>query len=344
MLTSRFCFTALSLLLTLSSAQADPVVPAVITPVGGKVEQGWFFYDDPVKQAEVEQALIKAVTPSADLPPDDKPKPAPCKQAATWTAACGFVDPGQDFAWQSQERDALLQHMILAPTDQVAVEAFQHYNKWVVDKALLASKTWNWNVIQHPELDPRVATPINATGLLIAVNLTNSRAPDIYRFIAQNGGMLFFFTRDDCSYCHDMAQAVHGFVMSSGIPTYDASIKGACVAGFDKEHCLPAAESYGPATVLQISVVPALVLYMPKDTWIKLATGMTTTQKVEDRLLNFFIAWRSAVSHGIAGQNSTAPVDFDPAHTPNLGSGLAAGVGPATLPTESDIKSILFGK
>lgn len=320
-------------------ADASSAAPATTRTGAGNVERGWFFYDDPANP--VDQALVKAVTPPADMPKDTKPKPPGCKSASTWTASCGFVDPGKDFAWQAAERDALLHQMILAPSDQAAVEDFQRYNKWVIDKATLAAKTWQWNTIQHPNLDPRVSTPISQSGLLMADTLRGTRAPDIYKWIKADGGMLFYFSRADCPYCHDMAQPFAQYATGTGIPTYDASIYGDCVRPFDTAHCLPPAQAYTPAGLLQVTVVPAVILYLPPNTWIRLATGFTTSQHIEDRLVNFFTAWRTAVVRGEDSQNGTAPVDFDPSHTPALGVGIGPGVGESKLPTANDIKQLL---
>lgn len=333
-------FTGASSLFSRAAVAGDTSSTVAADP--NRVDRGWFFYDDPVKQKQVEQDLVTAVAPPANLPPDNKPKPDHCKKASTWAADCGFVDPGKNFAWQSAERDALLQQMVLNPVDQSAVEAFQHYNKWVMDKALLVAKTWHWNTIQHPDLDPRVSTPISQSGLLMADTLRGTRAPDIYKWIAANGGMLFYFTRADCPYCHDMAGSFSQFAEQTGIPTYDASIYGNCVKPFDGSHCLPPDQSYGPAGVLNVSVVPAVILYLPSNTWIRLATGFTTSQHIEDRLVNFFTAWRTAVVRGLSSQNGTAPVDFDPTHAPDLGVGIGAGAGTANIPTANDIKSLLF--
>jgi hypothetical protein len=323
-------------------------VPTVAVVPGAdlqhRAEKGWFFYQDPEKEKAAEAAMAKAVAPPAVLPPEG-PKPDSCKEAKTWKPSCGFVDPGKSFAWQSQERDALLQQMIMSPADQKGVEAFQRYNKWVVDKAVLAAKTWEWNRTQHPDLDPSEVAPISEFGLALAQNLKETNSDAIFKYIVKNGGMLFYFTREGCSFCHKMALGVHRIALKTGIPLYDASIEGACVDNFDASHCLPPAKSLGPATLLKVTVVPALILYLPDNTWIRVGNGLTDDETVIGRIVNFFIAWRTAVLRGLPGDNGTAPVDFDPKHAPDLGVGVTAGVGGAAqAATEADIKHILFDK
>jgi conjugal transfer pilus assembly protein TraF len=328
--------------LCVASAYAAP--PTVSVTPGDElhhdVEQGWFFYKDPAKTEAIPD--INNGLPASELPAD-KPKPKPCLSAKTWTPACGFVDPGKDFDWQSTQRDALLQQMVMSPGDQKEVEAFQRYNKWVVDKAVEAGNTWYWNMTQHPDLDPSVSAPISSFGLNMASGIAANNSKEIMSYIAKQGGLLVYFTRDDCSYCHMMAPGVARIAADTGIPTYDATLDGKCVPGFTGEHCLSDQVSLAPAKALKVTTVPSLFLYIPDNTWIRVASGITADDEVKGRIVNFFAAWRTAIAQGMSSSvDGQPPVDFNPNHMPSLGSGVGAGVSDSTLPTQSDIKKLLF--
>lgn len=302
-----------------------------------KARQGWFFYRDPKKDEKKSPPPPTPPAPAASTPQvvtaplvvvgrpaskEDKEKL--CKQKDSWTQDCGFVDPGDDFEFQAKQRDILLQQMSLRPDVPEAVEAAQRYMKWVVGRASMAANMWYFNMTQKPELDPTVKNPISEVGIALATRVTQATQGEYFRLIQEEGGKLFFFSRDDCSYCHVQAPYTQRVARTMGLELINVPLDGKCLEGFSGETC---ADNIKPEqyTKLDVSIVPTLYLYVPSNTWLRLATGVSSDTTVLANTVNFFSAYRAAMLAGLDNGNGVRPsVSFDPAIR-----GQATGVAPA---------------
>lgn len=300
-----------------------------------EAEKGWFFYKGPVKPDEPELS-------AAANKPQQKKKEDPCKEPAKWKPSCGFIDPGSDFAFQEKQRDALMQNMVMNPASSKAVEDFQFYNKWVVDKATAAANMWQYNLAQNPNLDPAVNAPISQFALQLATDVKKAESQDIYEYLAANG-MLLYFTRSDCVYCHAMADLAKDLGSETGIPLWNISLDKKCLNGF-QDKCLTSPESIRPAQALQVATVPTIFLYVKPNTWIRVSTGVVPLNTIKGRIVSFVTAYRAAVLAGAGHADGGRPaVDFT--KVDSLG-GNAKGVssGPETkaaLPTSDEMERIL---
>jgi conjugal transfer pilus assembly protein TraF len=316
---------------------ALPVLADV--PPGREVFQdgakGYWFYREPPKPEPTPEQPTSTPVPG---PNQERPKPS-CAKAETWTPSCGFVDPGMDFSFQEKQRDALMQRMTLAPDDSSVVEAFQRYNKWVVGQSIKAAQMWQWNLTQRPDLDPGVQAPISSFALGLVANMNDASSKSVWKYIADSGGFLVAFTRSDCVYCSHMLPSLLRVQKTTGIPLHIAPIDGQCYKEVDPQRCLPAKTAFEAARVLQVSLVPALFLYVPENTWIRVATGMSTDTTIQSRISNFFAAYRTGLAKGIVGSGSTPGVSFD-SHTLGLTPGSA---GATPVPTEAELRGLLKG-
>jgi conjugal transfer pilus assembly protein TraF len=65
--------------------------------------------------------------------------------------------------------------------------------------------------------------------------------------------------------------------------------------------------------ILDVKIVPALYLYVPSSTWIRLGTGVMTDQTIIANTVNFFSAYRAAMLAGLDNSKGARPtVTFDP--------------------------------
>lgn len=329
----------LLLLLAFStSALAQEAMQSVRPGDELKVEgaRGYWFYKEPVKD------LPLAVEPTPEAAPskENPKKTNPCLSVATWTANCGFVNPKNSFEFQAKQRDELMQQMALNPDSAKAVESFQRYNKWVVEQGVKAAQMWQYNMVQNPDLDPSVAAPISAVGLALVSSANNASAVEIWRVIAESGGFLVMFTRDDCPYCHSSLPLVARVSTETGIPAYVAPLDGKCFKDVPAEACLPGDVSYASGVALQATLVPAVFLYVPDQTWIRVATGVVTSETMKSRISNFFAAYRSGVAKGLASESGSPAVSFGGQAGIQQGAkGTAEGV---RMPTEAEIKDLLL--
>jgi hypothetical protein len=325
-----------------AAEQGTPAAAVETVPVtpGAELNQtpakkGWFWYLDPKKKTDEDDEPAPASEPVAAPPqPSSQPlvvvaTPASaasatsviipgndsdhhCEKQDTWEAKCGFVDPGDNFAFQAKERDILLQEMSLTPDQPDAVEAAQRYMKWVVGKATMAANMWYFNMVQHPDLDPTVKNPISQVGIALATRIDKASQIEYFDLIREEGGVLFFFSRDDCAYCHEQAPFTQRVAKSMGLELINVPLDGKCLDGFSGETC-GSNITNAQVAPLQVSIVPALYLYVPNNTWIRLATGMASDTTILSNTVNFFSAYRAAMLHGLDNGNGVRPsVTFDP--------------------------------
>lgn len=310
--------------------------------------QGWFWYRDPKKElpkpAPVPVRPPPAASPasapaaplvviaSPTLSAEDRQKA--CAERDSWTANCGFVDPGDDFEFQAKQRDTLLQQMSLRPDVPEAVEAAQRYMKWVVGRASMAANMWYFNMVQKPDLDPTVQNPISEVGIALATRVTQASQAEYFRLIKDEGGVLFFITRDDCVYCHAQVPYTQRVARTMGLQLINIPLDGKCLEGFEGDTC---GDNITPeqVAVLNVQVVPAMYLYVPSNTWIRLGTGVMTDTTVIANTVNFFSAYRAAMLAGLDNSAGSRPaVTFDPAmRGPVVGTASADG---SKTPTEPD--------
>lgn len=326
--------------LTCLSAMALADEPLVDATPGAELHQesarkGWFWYKDPKKEAPKEETVIvvppvvapaqKSTAPVVVAPkrkPDDDKER--CQDKSSWDAKCGFVDPGDDFEFQAKQRDILLQQMSLRPDNPDAVEAAQRYMKWVVGKASQAANMWYFNMVQNPDLDPTVKNPISEVGIALATRVSQASQVEYFRLIREEGGVLFYFTRSDCAYCHDQAEYTRRVARTMGLQLINVPLDGKCLEGFEGETC---GDNIKPeqVAVLNVQIVPSLFLFVPSNTWIRLGTGVVTDTTVLANTVNFFSAYRAAMLNGLDNSKGARPsVTFDP----NLNA-RPTGVAPA---------------
>lgn len=314
-------------------------------------KKGWFWYLDPPEEKKKvppkpvepvpEPVVVPKVTPplviiakpsKKELTPAEREKL--CKEKDTWEKECGFIDPGDDFEFQAKQRDILLQMMSLTPGNPDSVEQAQRYMKWVVGKASMAANMWYFNMVQNPDLDPTVKNPISEVGLALASRITQASQYEYFRLIKEEGGVLFYFTRSDCSYCFDQAPYAARVARTMGLEIINVPLDGKCLPDFVGLAC---GDNVKPeqTAVLDVKIVPALYLYVPSNTWIRLGTGVMTDQTILANTVNFFSAYRAAMLQGLDnGKGSRPTVSFDPQYRAK-----ATGTAPAdgsTAPAELD--------
>lgn len=305
-------------------------------------ERGWFFFEDPPKAAEPEPEPPRAAFPS-ELPPP--PKEKRCAEKGTWTPDCGFVNPGQDFEFQAKQRDALMERMSLARNDPKAVEDFQYYMRWVLERTAETTNLWWYNMVQNPELDPNVQSPVSAFGLRLMTDVQKGHDKEIFDLVKAEGGFFVYFSRTDCVFCHQMKDVLDGLKTRTGLEIRNASLDTSCMPGY-QEGCMTAPATEAPAQALQVTTVPAVFLFVKPNTWIRVATGVVDTESMTTRTVQFFSAYRAALLAGTEnGEGARPSVDFNAA---GVATGTAAGAAPTkergSLPSEDDIARMLGAK
>ena len=336
----------LTVTLALSSVASFAHAATAAPASPGAVDRGWFYFDDP-KPAEEDP--VASQPPAASAPPKQaqQPKEDKCKKKETWTADCGFVNPGEDFDFQAKQRDALMERMTVAQNDPKAVEAFQYYMHWVLERTSQVTNTWWYNMTQNPELDPSASQPISAMGLRLMTDVRKGSEHEVFDLVRDEGGMFVFFSRSDCAFCHQMTEPLRMLADRTGLPIRNASLDAECLPQF-KDGCMTAPDSTAPAEALQVATVPTVFLYVRPNTWIRIATGIADTESMAQRSMQFFSAYRNALLKGVDnGQNGRPSVDFNfDGPTGNKSTGITSpGDGkPLALPSDDDVARMIGQK
>ena len=291
-----------------------------------KAEKGWWYFEKKKEPPKVEEPAPPTPQPEQVQPPKPEPsKEEKCRARESWSADCGFVHPGQDFEFQAKQRDALMERMAVSANDPKAVEAFQYYMRWVLERTSEVTNLWWYNMVQNPELDPTAAQPISAMGLRLMTEVRKGGEREVFELVREEGGMFVFFSRSDCVFCHQMGEPLRLLEQRTTVPVRNASLDGKCIEGF-AEGCLAGGLALQAAQALQVATVPTVFLYVKPNTWIRVATGIADVDSMATRAMQFFSAYRTALLKGVDnGPDGRAPVDFgeDAGPTGNKATGLA---------------------
>lgn len=287
----------------------DPITPPDAAEIQRCVTDGecgwWWHFFDQEKEVSPEE---NAGAPIAEISP--KEKKDPCASKDTWTTDCGFVDPDKDYDFMVVQRDALSKAALMNSADQKSVRQFQFYIRWLVDSALEYSRTWEYNMMQDSDLNPYASHPVSNFGLKASLSMFKDIKGGMFQEIIDQDGVLIFWTKESCKWCHVQAEAVEILSKKTGIPAYNVSIEGECVEGFEGEFCRPVNEiSKSAAVTLGVKKVPDLFLLLDSkkpeaNGWVRVSTGIEDAATIERRIITFFDAVRSATVAGLnAGNN-----------------------------------------
>lgn len=301
-------------------------------------ERGWFYFEKTPLPEEPAPPPEMAAPAKTSPPP---PKEEKCAKKDTWSVDCGFVHPGADFQFQAKQRDALMEQMSVAKNDPKAVEAFQYYMRYVIERTSEVTNNWWYNMVQNPDLDPNVAQPVSAFGIRLMTEAQQGRDKEVFSLIKSEGGFLVYFTRSDCIFCHQMADTVARLGEKTGLPVRNAALDDKCIPKF-KEGCITAPQSTRPAEMLQVTTVPSVFLYVPPKSWIRVGTGVVDLESMLSRTSQFFAAYRAALLSGVEnGQGGRPSVDFSTTAVNGSSKGVEA-TGPAVpLPDQSEVSKLL---
>jgi conjugal transfer pilus assembly protein TraF len=236
-----------------------------------------------------------------------------------------------------------MERMSVARNDLKAVEAFQYYMRYVIERTSEVTNNWWYNMTQNPDLDPNVSNPISTFGIRLMTEVKQGQEREIYDLIRAEGGFLVYFTRSDCNFCHQMASSVQKLAKRTGLVVRNAALDNKCLAEF-AEGCLTAPATLGPAEALKVATVPTVFLYIPKNTWLRIATGVVDLDSMAVRTTQFFAAYRAALVNGTENGTKGRPsVDFSGTEKSGASTGLAdvSAGGSVTPPTQADISRLL---
>lgn len=274
-----------------------------------KIECGWHYgYVDPLGSLEVKEEENKEIEITIAPKEEEKEK---CTNKENWSEECGFIDPGTDFDFQAMQRDVFLKNLLMKSNNPKSVENMQRYQKWLVSKAVQASKMWEFNLAQKPELSASINNPVTSFGLNMTTQLRDDTTEAVFEEIRGEEGIYVWFTRSDCPFCHRQISSMLKMEKEYDIKIRNVSLDNSCMEGF-KDDCLTAPFTLEPARALNIEIVPSFFVYLPKDeSWIRIANGVESRNTIANRIKNFFLGVKAAHINGVDNSSGNTPsVDF----------------------------------
>jgi len=287
-------------------------------------ERGWWW-----GCTEPEESISKPPKmTSGQTKPTKEQKEELCSEQETWDAKeCGFVNPNKikdykkAFEFQKMQQEQLSRQMVMNPTDEKAVLEYQKYNKWWLKQSVLTSDTWKFNILQNPEMDPKLKNPISTYGLQMASQIRKLDKESVWETLKEDGAFFVWWTSSDCQYCHAQAKTMKRLPKRmGGLEIYNTSLDDKCIEGYKGEFCRTVDEEVNTvAALLKIEVVPTLMMFIPNDvdeqmggTWLKIAHGITSANEIENRSYKYFKAHASAIKKGLTSAIAGTPaMDFD---------------------------------
>jgi conjugal transfer pilus assembly protein TraF len=190
--------------------------------------------------------------------PEEKEKD--CSNADEWDSSCGFVNPDnlppeEAFAFQSKQRDTLLQNMSVRPDSMDSVVNAQKYMNWVIDKAMLLADMYQYSAVQNPELDPNAdhSGSSFAQNLIAARNLDNKK--QFWTAMKSWDSEIVLFTRASCDFCAQQADNIRPIQIDSGLPLLEVALEDECVADYASQ-CIKGEQALLAAQQFNIETVP----------------------------------------------------------------------------------------
>jgi conjugal transfer pilus assembly protein TraF len=179
---------------------------------------------------------------------------------------------------QQKELEQKLHAAIIEPTRENLL-AYIIAQKALMDKSQRFSESWKRVVMTTPSLDETLIHPVDQNARHIYYTEQNKDIQKRIQVLAKDYGLFFFF-RENCSYCHAFAPIVKRFSQKYGWTVLPISLDGGHLTEFPF-----AKQDNGISKRLQISHVPALIAFHPKTgQFLPLAYGMISESEIENRI------------------------------------------------------------
>lgn len=255
-----------------------------------------------------------------------------CRDSKRWQVGCGFIDPhdlhltgNNAYRFEQKQYHALLNDYALRPNNLEVALRWQRFNQWVIHQSVTAAYAMQFTLSAHPELNGGIYNPFSNFGRLVLRHIETKNRQHLLEWLSKSS-LFIFFSRSDCPYCQAQSSVIAMLSRDTGIPVWNASLDKRAMPVF--QHSMTAPDTIEPARLLKVTVVPTLFLYLPRkqlqamaynadrhrlrvnvknvlhqhnDTgvWLRLATGVTSEKTIEDRLVNFVLAYRQAMVEGL---------------------------------------------
>lgn len=181
-----------------------------------------------------------------------------------------------------------LAEAMINPTEQNVMDYMIEQNKWLHQSTLFA-RVWGKVLLQNPELDPTVTSPVTQYGIQIQKELDNERNRMLIGNLAKKNG-LFFFYEGNSKTSQGFAKVVRLFSSK-----YDWNVVAISVDGTILEEFQNSKLDNGISKQMKVSNFPALFIVNPREkSAIPVAYGLTSLDQIEQKIILQFSSATSA--------------------------------------------------
>ncbi|MCS5712875.1 conjugal transfer protein TraF [Candidatus Berkiella aquae] len=171
---------------------------------------------------------------------------------------------------------------LLEPNEKNVYEYIKTQELWT-DQAEKFSKTWQWVIAKHPELNYSLRFPTSELAKQVKQKENSQVINMAISDIAQNYG-IFYFYKSSCPYCERFSPILRTFGDRYKIKILAISLDGKATKGFNIFK-----SDNGIAEKWGIIQVPAIYAVSPlQDEVIPIAFGLISRSELEQRFLLFY--------------------------------------------------------
>ncbi len=316
----HYFFVIAVLFLAKSSFAKETIINSDKNP-----ERGWYFYE---KKKEPLLPLLKLQSPTTPNNKNDNKKIDPCTDPKKWTVACGFIDPtthglssDEAFAFEQKQYKGLMRNYALYPNNVDAVYSFQKFNMWVLNQAMTAAYTWQYNLAQHPDVNPNVQVPVSQFGMQLIKNIEQDSEKEFWETLSKTA-FFVLITRTNNKLCQGQGTIMHLLERETGMTVWNFSIDDNHLPGFNhymNYPKLPKSKQENIARYIKMDWLPTIYLYLKPvqendmGHWIRVTAGITTLDEIKERTIHFVEAYKHAIVEGVGESRKIQP-DFSVNH------------------------------
>ena len=220
-------------------------------------ERGWFWYEDPP-------------------PPSKDAVPAPPRSAAAAKAPEDAVMVRFEAYKQAIEKARVVAFFEPSPQNLKHYAALQTD---LVKRSSEAADVWQRVIWANPQYDFTQERPVTRQGLNAYEEKANKAKIATFERLAATG-VLYFFFRSDCPYCHEFAPTLANFSRATGIRVFPVSLDGKGLPDFPRPYV-----DNGIAGTLGVKSWPALFIGEPsKGVITPVGFGVMSETELAERL------------------------------------------------------------
>jgi len=232
--------------------------------------EGWYWYDDPIIEEELESKNEHSIQPKTTEPPKIQSEQDIQKESP----------PPMSVVWIRENLEKYRDQAIDNPTAE-NVAAFQLIQRTMLDKASRFRIAASQYALANPMLDESLRRPSNPFGAKGIDKQVRENKKLLLSQLANKIGIIFFY-RSDCHFCAQEVRIIKLLKQHYGFNTMAISIDGLPLPGNPFPNYKV---DRGHAKKLEVDRVPALFLFKKGEAAVPISFGLILEDQIIERTI-----------------------------------------------------------